>query len=193
MDPMTAALTPEPRSDAREPVDEPRETGLLDSIDVAPRSTEVLLSSGRRYRMSAEGDADRLTIHARNGRLVLCVIVTTDGPVLAFEGAELEVRATRSLVLEADRVELRAKTLQTEVETDVNERIGGERHTRIGRADRLEAASIQTQASDGPIELRAAGRVAVDGEHIGLNDDPCPEPFAWSELARKHAGVEVTR
>ena len=27
------------------------------------------------------------------------------------------------------------------------------------------------------------GRIALDGEHIGLNDDPLPRPFAWSALA----------
>jgi hypothetical protein len=26
-------------------------------------------------------------------------------------------------------------------------------------------------------------KIALDGEHIGLNDDPLPQPFPWSALA----------
>jgi hypothetical protein len=31
--------------------------------------------------------------------------------------------------------------------------------------------------------VRALGRIALDGEHVGLNDDPLPRPFAWSAIA----------
>jgi len=86
-------------------------------------------------------------------------------------------------VLEGESVELRANALRTCVAGDVEEQIGGGWHTRITGADRLEAATIQAQASEGAIELRAAGRIALDGEHIGLNDDTCPTPFGWSAIA----------
>jgi hypothetical protein len=33
------------------------------------------------------------------------------------------------------------------------------------------------------VGVRAMGRIALDGEHIGLNDDPAPQPFGWSEIA----------
>jgi len=33
------------------------------------------------------------------------------------------------------------------------------------------------------VGVRAMGRIALDGEHIGLNDDPLPQPFAWSASA----------
>jgi hypothetical protein len=50
----------------------------------------------------------------------------------------------------------------------------------------LEAAAIEQQASEGGVAVRAAGRIALDGEHIGLNDDPSPEPFRWSDASERN-------
>jgi len=133
--------------------------------------------------MEAKQDGDRVTVRARDGKVMLRVTLTDAGPVLCFESADVELRAMRSLLLESETVELRASVLRTHVSGDVQEQIGGARHTRIDGADRLEAATIQCQANEGAIELRAAGRIALDGEHIGLNDDPCPTPFGWSAIA----------
>ena len=159
------------------------EVEILDIVDQAPTWGEVLLSSGRRYAMEAKPDGDRLTVRARNGQVMLRVTLTDAGPVLFFEGADVELRAARSLVLEGETVEVRANAFRTRVAGDVDEQIGGARHTRIGGVDRLEAAALQTQANDGAFELKAAGRIALDGEHIGLNDDTCPMPFGWSAIA----------
>ncbi len=176
------AAAPVPANQADAP--EPREgaESLLASVETGRERAEVVLASGRRYAMDSDAEGARLTIRSGKGLLLLCVLVTDRGPVLAFEGAELELRAARSLLLESDAITVRTKTLRTEVEGDVSERIGGGRHTHVHASDQLEAAVIQAQASHGPIELRAAGRVAIDAEHIGLNDDPCPVPFGWSEI-----------
>ena len=168
---------------SRAPNDEAAEVPILDIVDQAPTWGEVLLSSGRRCAMEAKPDGDRLTVRARNGQVMLRVTLTDAGPVLFFESADVELRAARSLVLEGETVEVRANALRTRVAGDVDERVDGARHTRIGGVDRLEAASLQTQANDGAIELKAAGRIALDGEHIGLNDDTCPRPFGWSAIA----------
>ena len=188
MEPMrladVVAAAPVPANQAEAPEVSRGAESLLASAETAHERAEVVLASGRRYVMDSDVEGDRLTIRSGKGLLLLVVLVTDRGPVLAFEGAELELRAARSLVLESDAITLRANTLRTEVEGDVSERIGGGRHTHIHAADQLEAAAIQAQASHGPIELRAAGRVAIDAEHIGLNDDPCPVPFGWSEIGR---------
>ena len=47
----------------------------------------------------------------------------------------------------------------------------------------MEAANVEIQANTGAVGVRAMGRIALDGEHIGLNDDPAPQPFAWSGIA----------
>ena len=49
--------------------------------------------------------------------------------------------------------------------------------------DRLEAGSIERQTNDADYVVRAMGKIALDGSHIGLNDAPCPEPLSWSALA----------
>jgi hypothetical protein len=62
------------------------------------------------------------------------------------------------------------------------ERIGETHHTRVGGDERLEAARLEVQANTGGVGMRAMGQIALDGEHIGLNDDPEPRPFAWSVI-----------
>jgi len=110
-----------------------------------------------------------------------------DGP----SGPILQIRAPR-IVLEAeDTLELRAGTVcikslgdlafeARRIETEATERT-----TSISGADRLEAGVIEAQASEGALSLKAQGPIALDGEHIGLNDDPCPRPFSWSQRAQE--------
>jgi hypothetical protein len=61
--------------------------------------------------------------------------------------------------------------------------VAGDHHVRVGGDERVEAANVQLQANAGAVAVRALGRIALDGEHIGLNDDPLPQPFAWSAIA----------
>jgi hypothetical protein len=65
----------------------------------------------------------------------------------------------------------------------LRERVAGDHHVRVGGDEQVEAANVQIQASTGAVGVRAMGRIALDGEHIGLNDDPRPLPFAWSASA----------
>lgn len=177
-----------------------RETGsLLDELDLPSLSAEVQLASGRRCSLEARPDGDRLTVRARDGKVMLRVTLTDAGPVLVFEAADVELRGTRTLRLASEAMEVRAGSLRldsdamevstgslrTHVGGDVATRVTGARHTRIDGADRLEAGTLQAQANKGAAELRAAGRIALDGEHIGLNDDPCPVPFSWSAIAEE--------
>jgi hypothetical protein len=80
--------------------------------------------------------------------------------------------AARSLRLAAGDVSIDAGALR--------ERVAGDHHVRAGGDERVEAANVQLQASTGAVGVRAMGRIALDGEHIGLNDDPLPQPFACS-------------
>lgn len=158
---------------------------LLGGLEVPVMAAEVPLVSGRRCSLEARPDGDRLTVRARDGKVLLRVTLTDAGPVLCFEAADVELRGTRTLRVDAEVMEVRAGSLRSYVGGDVEMRVGGTRHTRIDGADLLEADGIQTQANSGAVELRAAGRIALDGEHIGLNDDPCPAPFSWSAIAEE--------
>jgi hypothetical protein len=46
----------------------------------------------------------------------------------------------------------------------------------------VEAAKVEIQANLGGVAVRAMQKIALDGEHIGLNDDPAPQPFPWSAI-----------
>ncbi len=116
------------------------------------------------------------------GSVVLQIVETPTGPML-------KIRAPRIAFEAYDTIELRANTLRLESIGQLEIVAGrilteaAERSTTIAGADRLEAAEIEAQASSGALSLRAQAAISLDGEHIGLNDDPCPRPFVWS---RRH-------
>src|SRR5580704_3486799 len=111
----------------------------------------------------------------RSVRDLVRIEVTDAGPSPRSPGASVELVAARSLRLAADDVTIDAGTLR--------ERVAGDHHVRVGGDERVEAANVQLQASTGAVGVRAMGRIALDGEHIGLNDDPLSQPFAWSASA----------
>jgi hypothetical protein len=49
--------------------------------------------------------------------------------------------------------------------------------------ERVEAMNVELQANQGGVSVRAMEKIALDGERIGLNDDPAPQPFPWSAIA----------
>lgn len=157
---------------------------LLDQIEAPVPAAEVTLTSGRRYDLQAGPDADRLVIRARGGEVVLRIEVTDAGPVLSFSGASIDLQATGRLRLAATEVSFEA-TGDVSLSTggSLRETIAGDHHTRVAGAERVEAASVELQASKGGVGVRAMGGIELDGEHVGLNDDPAPQPFAWSEIA----------
>jgi hypothetical protein len=63
--------------------------------------------------------------------------------------------------------------------------VNGCHHTRVAGTERLEAARVEMQANDDHFSIQAMSTIALDGEHIGLNDKPDPAPFAWSRLAQE--------
>lgn len=158
---------------------------LLERVDAPVEAASVALTSGRRYEISAAPEGDRLTVVGRKGEVLLRVTMTDNGPLLSFESAEIEVAATRRLALSADEIEVGARrAMRTHVGGDSHEHVAGTRHVHVAGEDRLEAGAVALQASERGVEVRAMGRIALDGEHIGLNDDPCPTPFDWTTIAR---------
>ena len=156
---------------------------MLRCVDLPAARANVTLTSGRRVELSAEGEHDCIVVRATDGRVVLDIHVTDAGPRLSFESAELELRAAKRLSVAAQDVEVHAtSTLTLAAGGDVHERCGGHHHRRVGGEERLEAARIQMQANHGGVAVRAVEAIALDGEHIALNDDPCPEPFSWSGI-----------
>ena len=158
---------------------------ILDRVDSPVDAASIALTSGRRYELSATPNGDHLTVVGRRGEVLLRVTMTDKGPLLSFESAEIDLHSTRRLALSADEIDIDARrSLRTHVGGDSHTHVAGTRHVHIGGQDRLEASAVALQASERGVEVRAMGRIALDGEHIGLNDDPCPRPFDWSKIAR---------
>jgi hypothetical protein len=158
---------------------------VLDQIEHAEQAASVLLTSGRRYDLEAGPQTDRLVVRSRSGEVVLRIEVTDAGPILSFSGASLELAATQRLHLAAREVSVEAVgDVSLTAGGSLRETVAGDHHMKVAGDERVEAANVQIQANDGGVGVRAMERIALDGEHIGLNDDPQPKPFAWSEPAK---------
>lgn len=149
-------------------------TRLIDLVEAPVDAASVLLSSGRRVELEAGADVDRIVVRSRGGEIVLRIAVGDEGPVLSFSSATIDVEATK-------RLRLAAEEIHVETKGDLRETVGGTHHTRVAGDERLEAARVELQANDGSVAVRARERVALDAEHIGLNDEPLPAPFVWSK------------
>lgn len=139
----------------------------------------VTLKSGRRFELDAGEHVDRLVVRSASGRVLLRVLIGDDGPLLSFESAEIALSARNKLALSAPTIALDAETLQTTCH-ERTETVTGDRHARVSGEDRLEAAGVAIQANRESVSVRAMEHVAIDADHIGLNDMPCPAPFDWS-------------
>jgi len=156
----------------------------LDDIEAPVASAAVTLLSGRRYELEAGTERDQLTIRSSGGEVVLRVEVTDRGPVLSFSGAEVELSAARSLRLAARDVSIAAeRDVELAAGGSLRESAAGHHHVRAGGDARVEGASVELQANRDGVGVRAMRAIKLDGEHIGLNDDPLPQPFGWSEIA----------
>jgi hypothetical protein len=157
---------------------------VLDQIEAPTPEANVMLASGRRYELTAGTEADRVTIRSRTGEVVLRIEVTDAGPVLSFSSASVELVAVRSLRLAAEDVSIEAgKDLSVTAGGSLRERVAGDHHLSVAGDERVEAANVELQANAGAVGMRAKGRIALDAEHVGLNDNPLPAPFRWSAIA----------
>lgn len=159
-------------------------TSVLDLVQPAVDTASVLLSSGRRVELEAGADVDRVVVRARGGEIILRIAVGDEGPVLSFSSATLDLEATKTLRLAAQDIHVEAKG-------DLRETVGGTHHTRVMGDERLEATRVEVQANAGNVALRARDRIALDAEHIGLNDDPLPAPFVWSRAHEQEEAADA--
>lgn len=150
----------------------------LDTIEPSAANFEVRLASGRTLRADASDQGDRLEVRGLGGEVVLRVVIGDQGPIFTFESAQLELASTGDLTL-------RGRNVVVEAEADMVVEVGGDRHTRVAGAERLEANSVEIQANEDSLSMRARENVLIDAEQIGLNDAPVPVPFPWSKAAKE--------
>jgi hypothetical protein len=77
-----------------------------------PTADALRLASGHSVRVD-ERDANRISVHAPDGRLQIALRFTADGPVLELDAATLELRATRDVHVECERFDVRARRAVT--------------------------------------------------------------------------------
>jgi hypothetical protein len=157
-------------------------SSLLDLMEAPVDAASVFLSSGRRVELEAGANVDRIVVRARDGQVVLRIAVGDEGPVLSFSSATIDIEATKRLRLAAEDIHVEAKG-------DLRETIGGTHHTRVAGDERLEAARVELQANEASVAVRAREHIALDAEHIGLNDEPLPAPFDWSLPHEEDLGI----
>ncbi len=152
---------------------------IMKFVEVGTGAADVTLRSGRRFELQSGATVDTLTVRSASGCVLLRVTVGDNGPLLSFDSADITLSARHRLTLSAPEVAISARELQ--VHAGSSEHIvDGHRHTVVRGQERLEASSVEIQANERDIRIRAMQHIALDGEHIGLNDDPCPAPFPWS-------------
>jgi hypothetical protein len=173
----TAAVSPDAKDSGNDTTDD-----LLSNVALGSGGEDVTLRSGRRYELRAGETVDTLTVRSASGTVLLRVAVGDDGPLLSFESAQITLSARNHLALAAPAVSVTTGDLRV-LAGSSEERIEGHRHAHVGGEDRLEAGAVAIQANEGGVAVKAMHRIALDGEHIGLNDDPAPLPFAWSAIA----------
>lgn len=138
--------------------------------ELCSTSQSIATPSGRSVEVWGGPAEDRVLIRSSTGNLVLSIELTDAGPRLRFQGAELELVGSRRVAVVAPEVHIAAtRNLSLSAMGDV----------------RVEGSAIELQASDEHVRVRAAGKIGLDGEHIGLNDDTRPRPFPWSRAANE--------
>jgi hypothetical protein len=148
----------------------------------------LTLPSGRSIEATSEGGEETVRILASSGACVLTVRLTDEGPVLRFEGASLELAATRKLELSCEELSVRASGgAAIHVGGDLDERVQGSARRSVRGAATTTARSVDLEASPGGIELRANDDVRVQGERVLLNSDDPPMPLTWDEYRARQA------
>ncbi|NUP06868.1 MAG: hypothetical protein HOW73_12520 [Polyangiaceae bacterium] len=149
-----------------------------------PTEDDVRVPLGDGLTLELGTGERRVRVCTQDGAAIVEVLVTPSGPIVSLRGTRVRIDATEELLLAGRDVRLEARQRLELVAGEVEERVKRDRTVHVEGTDRLEAGAIERQASAGSVSIKAEARVAIDGSTIGLNDDPCPAPFAWSDRAK---------
>jgi hypothetical protein len=161
--------------------------------DVAQAERQPLtmtLPSGRSIEAASDSGDDTLRIFAPGGTCVLTVQLTAEGPVLRFEGASLQIAATKRLELSCEELAVRASgAAAIDVGGDLEERVGGSARRAVRGTATTAATRVDLEAMPGGIDLRANDDVRIQGERVLLNSDDPPMPLTWDEYRARQAST----
>lgn len=80
---------------------------------------EVYLRDGRKLVVSEHGGESLVEVRSESGMLEVRIRLTEQGPVLQMESARVSLKATESLELQSERVEIRGGAVKIHAEEDL--------------------------------------------------------------------------
>lgn len=164
---------------------EPPQSGLLDrDIESGPEPGRAAVAASgageecghvrlglcyeRRLEVDPSGTSFRLV--APGGEVELVVRVTSEGPVLTFRAASLEIGKTRELRVEVDELLLRARRAASiECLGGLRQRVAGESEIWCEGSLRVEAGQVSITSHTGPMALDSTQDLALNGERVLIN------------------------
>jgi hypothetical protein len=88
---------------------------------------EIYLREGRTLSVESAGNEELVEVRSSSGQVELRIKLTEDGPVLQFESARLQLKATEAVEIESKRVDIKAtESLQLTSEDEVKVDAEGE-------------------------------------------------------------------
>lgn len=140
--------------------------------DLAAPARTIKLGSGRTLAIDEQGGEERLEVRSPDGKLVVSLRLTDEGPVLSLSSVSLEIAARKHLSLSSE-------TLAIKTTGDATLDIGGELRER--------ARDVSVSASPGAVSIVANDDVSLTGERVRLNSDDPAMPLSWEEYQARNA------
>jgi hypothetical protein len=118
--------------------------------------------TGRVVEVAPCGEEDHLTIRSASDQIELTVRITRKGPVLLFQGADVQLQGTKDVSISCD-------TFHVDAKRDIHIECQGDRLEKIKGHAATEAKSVGVRATLGGVTIDANDDVALTGERIFLN------------------------
>lgn len=134
----------------------------LGTGETAGSENSLVLVGDHRLRLERRAEEDVLRVEAPDGQIRVCVTVTASGATIELDGADLAIRSSGALDLDARRLTLRARE-ELRLESDANLKV------RAEGAVRIEGLEQYLVSRRGDLSVYANDDVRIDGERIKMN------------------------
>jgi hypothetical protein len=144
--------------------------------------TRLRLGYALRVADSASGDSV-LSLQDRDGRLLMRLTLTSDGPVLEIESRSLAITSHGPLRLDCERMEINAERDVTIRAQHLRQEVREDAALAAGGLITTEGLAQHHRARLGDMTLRANDDVCLDGERVRLNSPQPARPVPPEDLA----------
>jgi len=120
------------------------------------------LTTGHSISVEESESENLISLSDQNGVVQLSIVVTSEGPILKFEGSKVLVHATGALAFDAERIAIRGRE-------GVNISSGTDASFNVEGDLSIEASVNNITSTLGNVNVRANDDVKLNGERIKLN------------------------